>query len=104
MREAWNSQLQPRNKGTSHEEGRCGRSGTTVHAHLTFLPLIYFFHPCGFPSETAVHGERKEQKCNWGRGNVMSRHIPVTGEWPQGLPQCILGHGKVITKLITNPL
>ena len=44
-------------------------------------------------------GGREEQKCNWGHGNVMNRHRSIMWAWVHGLFECILGHGKVITKL-----
>ena len=43
-----------------------------------------------------------EQKRNLGHGNATSRHRSVMGAWLNGLLECILRHGKVITKLMIN--
>ena len=63
----------------SHDEGKGGRSVTGMHRSVT----------------------GKEQKSNRWHGNAMSRHRSVMGAWLYGY--CILGHGKVVTKLLINP-
>ena len=43
-----------------------------------------------------------EEVYTWDHGNAMNSRKIVTEAWLPGLLECILGHGKVITKLMIN--